>query len=109
MKKLLLLAFFYPRLCPAGEPLPQFSADRIVEHVKYLPGEGLQGRRAGTAGEREAAAYIARELEKAGVPPPPGGERSQRVPFYYGRAQRDMVFILMFDRAWRAEDEIRFS
>lgn len=30
-------------------------------------------------------------------------------PFYYGRAARDMVFILMFDRMCSAEDEIRFS
>ncbi|HQE27924.1 MAG TPA: hypothetical protein PL151_09200 [Phycisphaerae bacterium] len=31
------------------------------------------------------------------------------LPFYYGRAARDMVFILMFDRTCSAEDEIRFS
>lgn len=30
-------------------------------------------------------------------------------PFYYGRATRDMVFILMFDKAHSREDEIRFS
>jgi hypothetical protein len=30
-------------------------------------------------------------------------------PFYYGRAARDMVFMLMFDRAHTAVDEIRFS
>ncbi len=30
-------------------------------------------------------------------------------PFYYGRAARDMAFILMFDRAHTAEDEVRFS
>jgi hypothetical protein len=30
-------------------------------------------------------------------------------PFYYGRAARDMTFILMFDRAHTAVDEVRFS
>ncbi|GMU22036.1 MAG: hypothetical protein AMXMBFR13_21240 [Phycisphaerae bacterium] len=30
-------------------------------------------------------------------------------PFHYGRAARDMVFIMMFDRAWTPEDEVRFS
>ena len=30
-------------------------------------------------------------------------------PFYYGRAAKDMVFMLMFDRDSTAEDEIRFS
>lgn len=31
------------------------------------------------------------------------------LPFYYGRAARDMTLILMFDRAWSEQDEIRFS
>lgn len=31
------------------------------------------------------------------------------VPFYYGLAAHGMVLILMFDRGWSAEDEIRFS
>jgi len=30
-------------------------------------------------------------------------------PFYFGRAARDMVFLIMFDRGWTHEDEIRFS
>lgn len=30
-------------------------------------------------------------------------------PFYYGRAARDMVFILMFDKTHTETDEIRFS
>lgn len=30
-------------------------------------------------------------------------------PFYYGRAARGMAFILMFDRMWTPEDEMRFS
>lgn len=30
-------------------------------------------------------------------------------PFYYGRAARDMVFLLMFDRSHTPKDEIRFS
>ena len=30
-------------------------------------------------------------------------------PFYYGRAPKGMVFILMFNKMYSAEDEIRFS
>jgi hypothetical protein len=30
-------------------------------------------------------------------------------PFYYGRAAHDMVFMLMFDRAHSADDQVRFS
>src|SRR5262249_6297583 len=29
--------------------------------------------------------------------------------FYYGRAAQGMTMILMFDKAWTEEDEIRFS
>jgi hypothetical protein len=77
---ILLLAACCLRPRPAGEPLPRISPERILGHVKFLAGEGLQGRRAGTAGEREAAVYVARELEIAGVPAPPGGQRFQAVP-----------------------------
>ncbi len=31
------------------------------------------------------------------------------LPFYYGRAARNMTLILMFDRAWTPRDEIRLS
>jgi hypothetical protein len=31
------------------------------------------------------------------------------LPFYYGRAAHGMVYILMFDKAYETEDEIRFS
>jgi hypothetical protein len=30
-------------------------------------------------------------------------------PFYYGLAAKEMVFMLMFDKTWPEEDEIRFS
>jgi hypothetical protein len=30
-------------------------------------------------------------------------------PFYFGRAAKGMAFILMFDKTWTDEDEIRFS
>jgi hypothetical protein len=30
-------------------------------------------------------------------------------PFYYGRAENGMVYILMFDRAYTRRDEVRFS
>jgi hypothetical protein len=30
-------------------------------------------------------------------------------PFFYGQAARGMTLLLMFDRTWSAEDEIRFS
>ena len=37
------------------------------EHVSYLSSAALEGRKAGSEGEREAAEYVARALEKYGV------------------------------------------
>ena len=39
----------------------------LKEHVSYLSAAALEGRKAGSEGEREAAEYVARALEKAGV------------------------------------------
>ncbi len=62
----------------AQEPvLPEFSADALLKHVQFLAGEELEGRRAGTPGERRAAEYAARELEKSGVMPFPPARRFQ--------------------------------
>jgi hypothetical protein len=56
-------------------PLPSPSPSRLLEHVRTLAAAELRGRAAGTPGEEAAAQYIARELDGAGIPPPPGAER----------------------------------
>lgn len=45
------------------------SKDAITRHVAYLASEKLQGRRAGTPAETEAAKYIANEFRKYGLKP----------------------------------------
>lgn len=42
-------------------------APALRRHVEYLSSDALQGRKAGSEGERKAAAYLHSELEKAGV------------------------------------------
>ena len=37
------------------------------EHVSYLSSAALEGRKAGSEGEREAAEYVGRTLEKYGI------------------------------------------
>jgi hypothetical protein len=37
------------------------------EHVSYLSSAALEGRKAGSEGEREAAEYMGRTLEKYGI------------------------------------------
>lgn len=62
----------------AQEPvLPEFLAAALLKHIQFLAGEELEGRRAGTPGERRAAEYVARELEKSGVKPFPPAQRFQ--------------------------------
>jgi aminopeptidase YwaD len=54
---------------------PRVSADPVVAvselraHVEWLADDAREGRRAGTAGERAAASYIAREFARAGLLP----------------------------------------
>ena len=39
----------------------------LKEHVSYRSSAALEGRKAGSEGEKEAAEYVARALEKCGV------------------------------------------
>ena len=47
-------------------------AQRILDDVRYLASDALQGRLAGTAGNDSAAAYLVRELRRLGLRP--GGD-----------------------------------
>jgi peptidase M28-like protein len=63
---------------PAGEvELPEFSSQVLLDHVKFLAGEDLEGRAAGSPGEGRALDSIASRLEAAGVAPFPPGTRRQ--------------------------------
>jgi Zn-dependent M28 family amino/carboxypeptidase len=52
-----------------------FSEARLTTHAAALAAAELEGRAAGSAGERRALEYIARELERAGITSPPRGRR----------------------------------
>jgi hypothetical protein len=57
-----------PRPALAELP-PPFSAQRMMRHVEYLAGDGLQGRGLGSEGLEKAAGYIAEQFEKTGLSP----------------------------------------
>lgn len=57
-------------------------------HVEALAAEKLGGREAGSAGERLAAEYLARELARLGAKPLPG-RRNMFVPFSFTAGSRD--------------------
>src|SRR4030095_6200292 len=46
------------------------SVERLREHVTYLASDTLDGRRTGTTGANEAAAYIAGQFSRLGFRPP---------------------------------------
>ena len=45
------------------------TAEEIIEHIRYLASDQLQGRKAGTEGCEKAAEYIAFHFKKAGLIP----------------------------------------
>jgi aminopeptidase YwaD len=46
------------------------EAERLRQHVTYLASDKLEGRRTGTPGAQEAAAYVAAEFSRLGLLPP---------------------------------------
>ncbi|MHC4669976.1 MAG: M20/M25/M40 family metallo-hydrolase [Planctomycetota bacterium] len=58
-----------PRRRPLARLAPVFSPARLMEHVRFLADERLQGRGAGTAELDEAALYLADAFEAAGLAP----------------------------------------
>lgn len=56
------------------------TAQQISDHIRYLASDALEGRAPGSAGDAKAQAYIAQQLEKAGLKPgAPGGGWTQPV------------------------------
>ena len=51
---------------------PEITAEELKAHVKYLASDELEGRLAGTEGNRKAAAYIADQMKLYGLKP--GGD-----------------------------------
>src|SRR5687767_9158092 len=63
-------------------------ASRTKAHVEVLASERLEGREAGSQGERLAADYIAAQLARAGARPLPG-RADMFVPFEFTAGSRD--------------------
>ena len=58
------------------------SEAALRAHVEALAADDMNGRLAGSRGERRAADYVARAFEAAGVAVPDGGTRLQTVPLH---------------------------
>ena len=65
---LLALGASSPLLAQQGD-----EARDLLNDVKFLASDALQGRKIGTPGADTAAAYLARRFQAAGLQPAPGG------------------------------------
>src|SRR5262245_10577843 len=61
-------------LAGAGLQAQSATQSRTRAHVEALASEKLEGRMAGSVGERMAGEYIARELVRIGAKPLPGAK-----------------------------------
>ncbi|MEE8583836.1 MAG: M20/M25/M40 family metallo-hydrolase [Acidobacteriota bacterium] len=65
---------------PAAEE--SLTEEEVARHLRYLASDELMGRRTGTPGNDQAAAYIASQFERADLKTLPGLEGYlQRIPF----------------------------
>src|SRR5207244_2387822 len=65
-----------------------FAQSQTRPHVQALASERLEGRLAGSNGERLAANYIVAELKKIGAKPLPG-QKDFRLPFEFTAGAKD--------------------
>lgn len=71
--------------------LASISADALLEHIRFLSDDALEGRDSGSAGERAAAAYIVEHFEAWGLLPA-GEDGSWLQPFEVeGKTARNVV------------------
>ena len=67
---------------------PATTASRTRPAVEFLASDRLEGREAGSPGERLAGDYIAMQLARVGVKPLPG-QSSLFLPFEFTAGSRD--------------------
>lgn len=61
----------------------EITAEEILKHVKYLASDKLEGRRAGSRGDKKAARYITREFRSYGLRAMGDSRRSFRHSFEF--------------------------
>lgn len=88
MTKYTTVALLLLGVASAGSAQTTAPASTTRAHVETLASERLEGRQAGSDGERQAAAYIANQLARVGAKPLPGRE-DFFLPFEFTAGTRD--------------------
>jgi aminopeptidase YwaD len=104
----LLLMLLFASLSSVGQKLKK--ADKVMitnleAHISYLADDKLEGRRAGTNGEKLAREYISNQFQKAGLEPK--GEQGWLQPFeiYDGKQISTSTLLFVNDRELKLNDE----
>ncbi len=104
----LLIILLFASFSSVGQKLKK--ADKVVitnlqAHITYLADDKLEGRRAGTNGEKLASEYISNEFQKAGLEPK--GEKGWLQPFeiYDGKQINASTLLFINDRELKLNDE----
>lgn len=104
----LLIILLFASFSSVGQKLKK--ADKVVisnlqAHVTYLADDKLEGRRAGTNGEKLASEYISSEFQKAGLEPK--GEKGwlQSFEINDGKQINASTLLLINDRELKLHDE----
>jgi hypothetical protein len=84
----LLVAVFLAAAPQEGASAQSSAAPRTRPHVEALASERLEGRLAGTKGERLAADYLVSQLQRIGARPLPGAA-DFRLPFEFTAGTKD--------------------
>ena len=79
---------------PAGAAVPQVTAARLEEHIRYLASDRLTGRAPGTPGYDSAARYVARHFAALGLDSAGTAGYFQPVPLRRARAVEGSSLVL---------------
>ena len=79
---------------PGGD-LPEVSASRLEEHIRYLASDRLAGRGTGTPGYDSAARYVADRFAELGLDSTGTSGYFQPVPFRHARAADGSALVLI--------------
>ena len=71
---------------PLVEPILEYDPDRMMQTVRYLSDQQLQGRGVGSKGLDLAADYIAAGFKEAGLMP--GGEKQDYFQYFYANDEQ---------------------
>ncbi|MEE9167025.1 MAG: M28 family peptidase [Candidatus Neomarinimicrobiota bacterium] len=68
-RRFFLFVFIIGVIAASEKDTHEISSEEILDHIKYLASDDLEGRRAGTRGARKAARYITRQFRSYGLTP----------------------------------------